>query len=214
MQLASLSLDGLRKRSQELAGKIKTHKNMPARTKEMKYHAPLSREVQGEELFFECRSGKVAFIDMPAFLHEVRENTEEVAKLLRKEYKVRRVTAPVGAFRLQYFFEREGGLMDASASRFSLPLWPVGWSSRFLARAAAKPCRRPPWLPASDFHRIADAIDPNQTAVTFWVYPDSFAIFRALRDYLYDRDVEVAGRPLPTEAPIAASRNGTKSRGQ
>ena len=66
----------------------------------------------------------------------------------------------------------------------------------------------------SEFRRLADTIDPNQTVVTFWVYPDSFEIFRALRDYLFERDIEVAGRPLPTEAPIAASRNGSRSRGQ
>ena len=53
------------------------------------------------------------------------------------------------------------------------------------------------------------------TVVTFFVYPDSFAAFRQLRDYLYERDVVVAGRPLPIGAPItASSKNGTRSRGQ
>jgi hypothetical protein len=35
-----------------------------------------------------------------------------------------------------------------------------------------------------------------------------------LRDALYERGLEVAGRPLTLEAPIAASRHGTASRGQ
>ena len=210
IELASLSLDGLRKRGQELAGQIKTLQNLPAHTKELKYHAPVSRVVQGEELFFECRGNKIAFIDMPAFLHEVKQNTDDVVNQLRKEPKVRRLTAPVGAFRLQYTFEREGGLMESNSNfRYGLSGWVV---EPILAN-------RGETLPAalaqsSEFHRIADAIDPNQTVVTFWVYPDSFPVFRALRDYLYERDVEVAGRPLPMEAPIAASRNGTKSRGQ
>ena len=52
------------------------------------------------------------------------------------------------------------------------------------------------------------------TAVTFWVYPDSFPAYRRLRDYLYDRDVVVAGRPLPDGTPIASRREGTASRGQ
>ena len=54
----------------------------------------------------------------------------------------------------------------------------------------------------------------QQTAVTFWVYPDSFDLFRRLRDLLYERDVVVAGRPLPDGVPIASSRRGTVSRGQ
>jgi hypothetical protein len=35
--------------------------------------------------------------------------------------------------------------------------------------------------PGSAFRRVVDALDPT-TVVTFWVYPDSFAIFRELRD--------------------------------
>jgi hypothetical protein len=47
-----------------------------------------------------------------------------------------------------------------------------------------------------------------------WVYPDSFAAYRALRDYLHGRDVVVAGRPLPEGVQIASSRSGSVSRGQ
>jgi hypothetical protein len=210
VQLASLSLDGLRKRGQELAGQIKKLQELPPRRKELKYHTPVSRVVQGEEMFFECRGGKVAYIDMPAFMHEIKDNMDGMAELLAKQYKVERVTSPVGAFRLQYVFERERGLLESNHNfRYGLSGWvvePILFKrGETLAVALSA---------ASDFHRIADAIDPNLTVVTFWVYPDSFEIFRALRDYLYERDVEVAGRPLPMAAPIAASRNGTKSRGQ
>ena len=50
--------------------------------------------------------------------------------------------------------------------------------------------------------------------VTFWVYPDSFEMFRKLRDHVYERGHDVAGRPLPAGTPIAGSRNGSASRGQ
>src|SRR5262249_23536118 len=69
-------------------------------------------------------------------------------------------------------------------------------------------------VPQSEFRQIVDALDPQQNVVTFWVYPDSFALFRQLRDYLYDRDLVVAGRPLPNGVPIMSSRRGTRSRGQ
>ena len=59
-----------------------------------------------------------------------------------------------------------------------------------------------------------DALDPKITAVTFWVYPDSFPLYRRLRDYLHDRDFVVAGRPLPEGMAIGSSRHGTASRGQ
>jgi hypothetical protein len=66
----------------------------------------------------------------------------------------------------------------------------------------------------SAFRRVADALAPDETAVTFWVYPDSFALYRALRDHLHGRDFVVAGRPLADDMPIGASRRGTVSRGQ
>jgi len=66
----------------------------------------------------------------------------------------------------------------------------------------------------SEFRQHVDGLDPQITVVTFWVYADSFELFRRLRDHLYERDIEVAGRPLTDDAPIAASRNGTASRGQ
>jgi len=210
VQQASLSLDGLRRRGQELAQQIKGLRELPVPTKELKYHAPVSRVVEGDEIYFECRGNKVTFIDMPAFMYEIKGNIDGIPDLLRKEYKIRRVTAPVGAFRLVYLFERERGLMDSNNNfRYGMSGWMVEPISS--NRGETLPAAM---APGSDFHRIADAIDPNQTVVTFWVYTDSFEIFRALRDYLFERDIEVAGRPLPMEAPIAASRNGTKSRGQ
>jgi len=35
-----------------------------------------------------------------------------------------------------------------------------------------------------------------------------------MRDYLYEHELEVAGRPLPEGMPIACSKFGTVSRGQ
>jgi hypothetical protein len=66
----------------------------------------------------------------------------------------------------------------------------------------------------SEFRQLTDGLDANLSVVTFWVYPDSFELFRHLRDHLYEHNLDIAGRPLPVGAPIAASKNGTASRGQ
>jgi hypothetical protein len=50
--------------------------------------------------------------------------------------------------------------------------------------------------------------------VTIWVYPDSFPAYRKLRDYMHERGIEVAGRPLCAGMPITYSNHGTASRGQ
>ncbi len=211
IQLASLSVEELRKRGKALADQIKELQALPSPRKVLRYHTPVSRVVDGDELFLECRGGKVAFIDMAAFLHEIRQDIESIGDLMRKQAKVVRNTNTVGAFRLRYTFERSGGLFESSSSGFSYGLseWvvePVGPLRGETLEAAL--------AANSDFRRVAEAIDPNQSVVTFWVYPDSFELFRRLRDYLFERGIEVAGRPLPAEAPIAGSRSGSRSRGQ
>ena len=66
----------------------------------------------------------------------------------------------------------------------------------------------------SDFRRMVDRLDPELATVTLWVYPDSFALYRQLRDYLADRGLTVAGRPMPEGMAIGFSPRGSASRGQ
>ena len=187
--------------------------------KTLHYRTPVSRPVDSEELLFECSSNRVTFINIAALLHEVRNVSEEKSQLLRTQWQVQDVAGPIGAFRLRYTLERERGLLDAVAGQAA-----PGSSGGF--RYALSEWQIEPILPVrgetvtaaladgSEFRQIIDGIDPQQTVVTFWVYPDSFELFRRLRDFLYERDVVVAGRPLPEGVPIASSRRGTVSRGQ
>jgi hypothetical protein len=114
---------------------------------------------------------------------------------------------------LRYVFERERGTMETTptegAFRYALAGWEVVPINTERGETSEQARGN-----GSAFRRIVDVLDPTETAVTFWVYPDSFAIYRELRDYLHDREIVVAGRPLPDGVPIASSRHGTKSQGQ
>jgi hypothetical protein len=66
----------------------------------------------------------------------------------------------------------------------------------------------------SRFRQVIDGLDPDQATLTFFIYPDSFELFRALRDELYEIGFVVAGRPLPASQHIFGSRTGSISRGQ
>jgi hypothetical protein len=114
------------------------------------------------------------------------------------------MTPPVGAFRLRYQLER-----DASDSRISLSEWIV----EPVAAERGEPVEVA-LAPGSGFRKVVDTLDPQQTAVTFWVYPDSFPLYRKLRDLLHERDMVVAGRPLPDGVPIRSTKHGSASRGQ
>src|SRR5262245_4434057 len=189
----------------------------PARV--LRYQTPVAQVVQSEELQFECRAGRIAVIDVDALLREVRQGVEARGQQLPNQGEVTGETESVGAFLLRYTVARERGLLEAAVGadtpdahanfRYGLDGWeavPVREKRGETVAAALRP--------ESEFRRIIDALDPKQTAVTVWVYPDSFAAYRKLRDYCLGHDLLVAGRPLPDGYPIASSRRGTASRGQ
>lgn len=215
VQVASLSVEQVRQRSKKLLDEIKKVESAPSTKKQLKYHAPVSRAVRSEELFFECKAGRVTYIDLPSFLQDYKQSLEEISNELKTTWTVEHTTAPVGPYRLRYVVERERSALDAGATptsgsfRYGLSAWVVEPTTPERGEALEQALRE-----KSEFRQLTDALDSNVTVVTFWVYPDSFELFRRLRDYLYERGHDVAGRPLPQGAPIAASRNGTASRGQ
>jgi len=215
---ADFTMSELRQRSQEIIKQIQAVEKLPTLNKTLRYHTPVSKPVHTDELMFECRRGRVTYIDLPAFMAEIQRNLQDMGQQLRSQWQVSAVAGPVGAFRLHYMVERQRDLLNSviggsfptgSGYSYGVSEWVV---------EPVKEIRGEPLpnalAPGSEFRRIIEAGVPQQTVVTFWVYADSFAIFRELLDFLYERGLEVAGRPMPDDAAIAANRHGTKSRGQ
>jgi hypothetical protein len=213
----SLSREELLERLRKLAAEIDALKKAPSLKRDLRYHVPVSRPLQTEELMFECRGGRVTLIDIGTLVEMAQRRVRDKEKALANSWEVEDSTPAVGAFRLRYTVGRERGVLDGigglpdprSNFRYGLNGWevqPVQEERGETADAAL--------ASGSAFRRVADGIDPAQTAVTLWVYPDSFPLYRRLRDYLHQRDAVVAGRPLPDGVPIASRPQGTASRGQ
>jgi hypothetical protein len=212
-----LSLPELQKRSDRLLKEIAAIEKLPPLTQKLRYGTPVSRPVHAEEVMFECLRNKVTVIDIGGLLAEAKQGLHERGRELQSRWRVDDVAGPLGAFRLRYTIERlrstaesiAGGGPGDGAFSFAMTGWTlepiVAVRGETLQAAMAK---------GSEFRRTADGLQPNQAVATFWVYPDSFPIYRALRDYLHARDVEVAGRPLSFGSPIAGARNGSRSQGQ
>lgn len=219
LQTLEQALAELRRRRAQLETELRALAQLPPAKNELRYRTPVSLPVRGEELHFECKAGRVAFVDIAAFVSEIRRDLSEKEKLLRSRWQVDETTSPVGSFRLRYTIERErgpleslanSGLPDADGSfRYGLSQWvvePLAAQRGETVEVAL--------TPRSQFRQVIDPADLRTTVVTFWVYSDSFHVFRRLRDYLHERNIEVAARPLPEGIPIASSRHGTASRGQ
>jgi hypothetical protein len=218
VRAASLSLDEVRERSRKLLAQLEELKRAPSLKQALRYRTPISHPLQTEELIFECLGGKVSVIDVGSLLDKAQTDARARIEELRSNWELTGTTPAVGPFKLSWVVEREKGPLEGLTAG---PAAKGGFQAHMTAwevvpvEAVRGEAAEAALADGSAFRRVVDALDPEQTAVTFWVYPDSFPLYRRLRDFLHDRDVTVAGRPLPDGHPIAFStRHGSVSRGQ
>ena len=209
-QALALSAAELTERIRRVTEEVEALRKAPPAKKTFRYHTPVSQPLQTEELTFECNHGRVALIDMGVMLEDIRRDLRDRLEQLQTQPEVRGVTAPAGAFRLHYTLAREPGAPDRAGLS---PALSYSWEVEPLAARRGETAEVA-LASGSEFRRIIDHIDPYQTAVTIWVYPDSFPAYRQLRDYMHGRGIEVAARPLCAGMPITYSNHGTASRGQ
>jgi hypothetical protein len=201
----ALSLAEIASRSKQLAEDIKALKNAPSPKQTLRYRTPVSQTLQTEEVFFECKGGRVSLVDVGVMIEEVKRSMGDKGSGANRAWNFANTTSAVGAFRMHYRIEQDPGTSRIFLSGYEIE--PVVLDRGEAAEAAL--------APGSAFRRAVDHLDAQETAITFWVYPDSFALYRKLRDLLHDRDFVVAGRPLQGGELIGASRyGGTASRGQ
>jgi hypothetical protein len=218
-QTAKLSLDDLRRRREHLQEEIVALDRLPPPKKTLRYRTPVSQPVHAEEFLFECRHGRVTYIDIGTLVAEIKAHAEETRELLRSQWQATQFTDAVGAFRIRYTVERQPDTLEAvvpgaapsagGSFRASLREWVVEPVAEQRGEALEQALAE-----GSEFRRVVEGLDAHQAVVTFFVYPDSFAVYRRLRDWLYDCNLIVAGRPLPDGVPITFSPRGTVSRGQ
>jgi hypothetical protein len=218
LQQAALTTEEIQSRCKKLSEQIKNLQLQPVSHRVLHYRTPVSKAVQGDEFHFELKEGRVAFVDIYGLLAEFTARREEVERDLQGSWQTTGRLGPIGAFQMIYTAERERGLIDSLGGdkpgtghgfHYGMRNWQIQPAALDRGESLQEALR-----PGSAFREIADRLDAEQAAVTFWVYPDSFAAFRQLRDYLYKREITVAARPLPPNLPIAGSMSGTASRGQ
>jgi multidrug efflux pump subunit AcrA (membrane-fusion protein) len=215
-QLRALSMEELRRRGRKVIEDIEALRKEAPPRQELRYRTPVSAPVQSEEWMFECRQGRVTLVDIGTLLEDAVRKARSQVDQLRDRWQLSDTTEPVGPFRLHYTLERDRGALGAlgagpSGGAFHAGL--TGWDVEPVTSPRGEDAETA-LAPNSEFRRVVDHLDPRQAAVTLWVYPDSFPLYRRLRDFLHERDVVVAGRPLPDGSFIAASRHGSASRGQ
>ncbi len=171
------------------------------------YPTPLSQTVHGKELHFQLRAGRVAAVPLDELLRELEGDVRHLAGDLRDSGEATDTIGPIKGFRLRFTLERLDIPGRGSVGRLQeFTLIP---SSNQLGESLEVALAN-----NSDFRSNLDGHLPGRTTITLWTYPDSFGLYRSLKQNLYLQGFSVAGRPLPEGQPIGGSPQGTKSAAQ
>jgi hypothetical protein len=205
----------LRGERDKLSHEVTTLKQLPRpKLTSILGKSPVARPAYQDEYHFELRRNRVSFINLEKLMELTKADAQVRIRMSDRVPVITSRVGPVGSFSLAYELARAmpnslEELIERKRIRFDLRAWEVIPESE--NRGEAYESTR---NPISEFGRAVNRISPSRSTVTFWVYPDSFGLYRRLREDLIERGFSVAGRPLPEGMTIRGSPMGTQSAAQ
>jgi hypothetical protein len=176
--------------------------------------APVAKPAQSTEYHFELRRNRICFINLDRLMELTRADAQVRIRMSDRSPVISNKVGPVGAFSLEYELVRSvPGSMEELLARKNVRFELSGWElvPESGNRGETFEATRGP---LSEFSRATNRLSPDRSTITLWVYPDSFTLFRQVRDELTERGFSVAARPLPAGMTIRGSPMGTQSAAQ
>ena len=198
-----------------LARQVEEIEDKPLNIKTLEHKiTPVSRVVLGKEKHYRLERNRVAEVPVDELVSRLKEQIDRRKDWLVKTRQHQGLIGPVQGFRMQYLVHVEtlSGLEEMKTGhggyRISLSNWEIHPEPETRGETAEVALRK-----GSQFYQSILGAAPD-TTLTFWVYPDSYEIYRKLQKFTHDHGFSVAGRPLPAGIPISGSPNGSKTSSQ
>ena len=175
---------------------------------------PVSRVVNGKEKHYRLQGNRVAEVPVDELVNRLKEQIDRRKDWLVKTRQHQGQIGPLRGFTMQYLVRVDSlsGLEEMRVGhggyRISLSGWEIRPEMDMRGESETVALRK-----GSQFYQSILGAAPD-TTLTFWVYPDSFEIYRKLQKFTHDHGFSVAGRPLPEGVHISGSPNGSKSASQ
>ena len=187
----------IRGEREKLATEVATLRNMPRpKSKSILGKSPVARPAADEEFHFELRRNRISFIDLNQLLEKTKADAQLRIRMADRFGAVASKVGPVGAFSLAYELipampnNVEEMMERRNIRRFDLKGWELvpEYENRGETFEATQ-------NPISEYTRALNRINQERATITLWVYPDSFGLYRRIRNDLVDRGFSVAARP-------------------
>jgi hypothetical protein len=199
-----------------LATEVSTLRSLPRpKSASILGRSPVAKPADGEESHFELRRNRITVIELDKLLDLTRADARLRIRMSDRLGTINSKVGPAGAFSLVYELVPSGPstmeelVQRRSVRRYELKGWELVPENENRGETYEATHN-----PISEFARAVNRISPNHSTITLWVYPDSFALYRYIRNDLVERGFSVAARPLPQGLAIRGSPQGTQSAAQ
>jgi hypothetical protein len=172
---------------------------------------PMARTVFGTEVHFRLLNHRLAYVPWDEVIEEVKSDVRNHLSKLRDNARVELSVREVAGFGAKYILRKaevDVELRSGTARHGTIELERIFFVD--VEPNIGQPTAQA-LGPGSEFRSRLAAHRPQNTAVTVWVYPDSFDDFRAVKAELFKLGFLTAARPMPMGEPIAGSPTGTRS---
>jgi len=174
---------------------------------------PMAKTVFGDEVHFRLKENRLSVVPLDGLLERLQQDLK-LAFAGKREGRQSSVIGPFRGYVCRYEFEKSRG-MTSQGGRVAMAtqIRPV----RFIFDPVEEPYGQTMDVIFSGRSQLDIELagrDPATTTVTIWVYPDSYANFRRLKEHLYEKGFATAARPLAGDQKITASPYGSRSAAQ
>ena len=202
----------LERKLQELTDTAEAVSNLNTNASDAKtinhYPNPIARTVFSQEVHFRLTGGKLVYVPMDELVSKMKQDWQLIAERKTEFNNARDTIGPIGNFRLQYELESSATAGSRRRIRFKrFALYPVNEN-------AGEPVAVALSNPASQWNAVLKNLNPAQTTVSIWVYPDAFVDHSMVKGWLYDNGFKMASWPLEYGRLISGGPDGLKTSAQ
>ena len=199
---------------EELQGTRERIENEPEQVVAVEHlPTPMAKTVFGQEVHLRLKDDQVSVVPIDGLVKEMERDLKR-ALAGSRQGTMDGAVGPIRGYVARYVMDKRQGLVTrGGASQLATRVQVVGMKLEPMSEPHGQPLSRV-LTGSSELDVELAGHNPATTTVTVWVYPDSFAAFRQLKERLYAKGFATAARPLPYGEKIGLSSEGSRSNAQ
>ncbi len=175
---------------------------------------PMAQTVFNEEIHLRLKAGRLSVVPLESLLTAIKEDFQRMLRTSVREGVRGGMVGPIRDYSATYQVETTRGSVSRgsqmqSAVKIELLGLVIEPTQDLMGETMDEAVQ-----PQSQLAYELAGRDPHKLTVTVWVYPDSFAEFRRLKQHLFSLGYATAARPLPEGKPITGGPQGSRSTAQ